>query len=72
MLEFTDKKTAASFEALTETDQFVHVPARAGQGECYRGPLSNIDAEAAARYVRFGGNLLKEKAAPDKPVVSTK
>ncbi len=57
----TNPETAERFEALTSIDQHVEIPARAGDGTCYRGMISGVTPEAAERYVRFGGNLLREK-----------
>jgi hypothetical protein len=65
MIQFTNPDTAAGYNALTEVDQFVHVPARQGQGKCYQGNLSGIDPQAAERYIRFGGNLIERKAVSD-------
>jgi hypothetical protein len=61
LVVFTNPETASKYESLTEYDLKLDVPCRRGEGQCYRGLLSNIDPAAAARYVRFGGNLLKEK-----------
>lgn len=55
---FSNKKTAKKFQSLIEIDQWVHVPARQGDGQCYRGMISDIDPEAAARAVRFGDNRI--------------
>ena len=60
-IEFTNPETAERFEALTHIDQHVEIPARVGDGTCYRGMISDVTPEAAERYVRFGGNLLQEK-----------
>ncbi len=66
VIVFTNKETAEKFEALTSWDQWVHVPARVGDGQCYNGNVSDIDAEAAERYVRFGGNLMQKKIVATK------
>lgn len=58
---FANPETANAYKALTDVDQFVDIPARNGQGECYRGMLTNITPEAAERYIRFGGNLIGRK-----------
>jgi hypothetical protein len=63
-IQFTNPETAALFEALTEHDPFLDIPARR-PATCYRGLLSGITPEAAERYLRFGGNLLQRKATPE-------
>lgn len=66
----TNPQTAALYKATTEWDQYVEVPARKGDGTCYRGPISGITPDAAERYLRWGGNLIQRKppvvAAVDK------
>lgn len=61
MLQLTNPETAARYEALTTIDQKIYVPARKGQGSCWKGMISAIPPDAAARYVKMGGNLIKEK-----------
>lgn len=72
MIVLTNTDTAASYEALTDIDQFVDIPARKGQGTCYRGMISAITPEAAERYVRFGGNLIARKQTPAAAAVEEK
>jgi hypothetical protein len=63
MLTLTNTATAARFEALTTYDQFLYIPVEKGNCGCtnYNGMLSNITPCAAERYIKQGGNLLKEK-----------
>jgi hypothetical protein len=61
-IQFSNPKTAAGYEALTEHDQFLDVPAQKGKGTCYRGLLSNITPEGAERYISYKGNLIQKKA----------
>lgn len=60
MITLSNAATAAAYEALTDTDQFVDIPARR-PAKCYRGMISAITPEAAERYVTFGGNLIAKK-----------
>ena len=63
---FTNAETADKFEALTHIDQYLDMPVRKGQGTCWRGMLSDITPDAAARYVRLGGNMIQEKKKQQK------
>lgn len=71
MIKFTNPETDATFEALTPVDQFVDVPAKRGTGVCFRGMISTITPEAAERYCRFAGNLIRRKPAPVDPAAGT-
>jgi hypothetical protein len=70
MIQFSNPETAKKFEPLTEIDQHVHVPKVPGE-QCYRGNLSDITPEAATRYVRWGGNLIKSKEPVTSSAVAT-
>lgn len=67
-IQLTNRETAEKFEAVTSVDQWVWVPkSPVLPGNCYRGMISNINPEAAARYVHWQGNLIKSK----QPVATT-
>ena len=59
---FTNPKTAELYEALTEYDHRLEIPAEAGCGcQNYAGLLSNLTPCAAERYLKYKGNLIRKK-----------
>lgn len=70
---FTNAETANNYVALTDVDQRLEVTFRRIEGTpCFNGFLSGIPPAAAAKYVRLGGNLIREKTAEEKGIVETK
>lgn len=63
---FTDKATALLYEPLSSIDQWMTVPASGGCNcKSWSGWLSNITEHAAERYVKSGGNLIRQKPAEE-------
>lgn len=69
-LVFKNAKTAEAYEALTEFDQRLEVPAGANCNcQNFSGWLSDIPPCAAKRYVDSKGNLIKKKEVAAVPTV---
>jgi hypothetical protein len=70
---FTNTETAKNYVALTDVDQRLEVNFRRAEATpCFNGFLSGITPAAAAKYVRLGGNLIREKTDAEKGIVETK